>query len=44
VVRVELENAVYVAGTLLLAEATLTEVRETEPNARAGDGEAPFEA
>jgi chaperonin GroEL len=28
VVRVALENAVSVAGTLLLAEATLTEVRE----------------
>ena len=44
VVRVALENAVSVAGTLLLAEATLTEVREKEPNARASDGEAPFEA
>jgi chaperonin GroEL len=28
VVRLALENAVSVAGTLLLAEATLTEVRE----------------
>jgi chaperonin GroEL len=28
VVRVALENAVSVAGTLLLTEATLTEVRE----------------
>jgi chaperonin GroEL len=31
VVRVALENAVSVAGTLLLAEATMTEVREAEP-------------
>jgi chaperonin GroEL len=30
VVRVALENAVSVAGTLLLTEATLTEVREPE--------------
>ena len=44
VVRVALENAVSVAGTLLLAEATLTEVREKEPNVRPGDAEAAFEA
>ncbi len=31
VIRVALENAVSVAGTLLLAEATMTEVRESEP-------------
>jgi chaperonin GroEL len=31
VVRVALENAVSVAGTLLLAEATLTETPETKP-------------
>jgi chaperonin GroEL len=31
VVRLALENAVSVAGTLLLAEATLTEVREKTP-------------
>jgi chaperonin GroEL len=31
VVRLALENAVSVAGTLLLAEATLTEVREKPP-------------
>ncbi len=31
VLRVALENAVSVAGTLLLAEATMTEVREPEP-------------
>ncbi|MEX1257456.1 MAG: chaperonin GroEL [Gemmatimonadota bacterium] len=31
VVRVALENAVSVAGVLLLAEATMTEVREPEP-------------
>jgi chaperonin GroEL len=30
VVRLALENAVSVAGTLLLAEATLTEIREKE--------------
>ena len=32
VVRVALENAVSVAGVLLLAEATMTEVEEHEPN------------
>jgi chaperonin GroEL len=31
VVRLALENAVSVAGTLLLAEATLTEVRQKTP-------------
>ena len=31
VVRLALENAVSVAGTLLMAEATLTEVREKTP-------------
>lgn len=35
VVRVALENAVSVAGTLLLTEATLTELPEKEPAARA---------
>ena len=33
VVRIALENAVSVAGTLLLTEATLTEVREEKPPA-----------
>jgi len=32
VVRIALENAVSVAGTLLLAEATLTEIEEKEPS------------
>jgi chaperonin GroEL len=31
VVRVALENAVSVAGTLLLAEATMTETPEPKP-------------
>lgn len=39
VVRVALENAVSVAGTLLLAQATMTEVREPEREP-AGPGEA----
>ena len=34
VVRTALENAVSVASTLLLAEATLTEIEEKEPGAR----------
>jgi len=34
VVRVALENAVSVAGVLLLTEATLTEVPEPKPHAR----------
>jgi chaperonin GroEL len=37
VVRVALENAVSVAGTLLLTEATLTEVREPEGAKPAGE-------
>lgn len=37
VVRIALQNAVSVAGTLLLAEATLTEIPEKTPEA----GEAP---
>jgi chaperonin GroEL len=36
VVRIALENAVSVAGTLLLTEATLTEEREQKPAARTG--------
>jgi chaperonin GroEL len=36
VVRVALENAVSVAGVLLLAEATLTEIEEPEAKPRAG--------
>jgi chaperonin GroEL len=36
VVRIALENAVSVAGTLLLTEATLTEEREQKPAARPG--------
>jgi chaperonin GroEL len=39
VVRVALENAVSVAGVLLLAEATLTEVEDEED--RAGKGHVP---
>jgi chaperonin GroEL len=39
VVRVALENAASVAGTLLLAEATMTEVEEPKP-----ERQAPFEA
>jgi len=41
VVRTALENAVSVAGTLLLAEATLTEVEEATP---VSSGQASFEA
>ena len=44
VVRVALENAVSVAGTLLLAEATLTEVREKESERRHTEPEPAFEA
>lgn len=33
VVRLALENAVSVAGVLLLAEATLTEIEDEEENA-----------
>ena len=44
VVRIALENAVSVAGTLLLAEATLTEVRDKESDGRHGDAEAAFQA
>jgi chaperonin GroEL len=33
-VRLALDNAVSVASVLLLAEATLTEVPETEPGPR----------
>jgi chaperonin GroEL len=39
VVRLALENAVSVAGTLLLAEATLTEVREQRPERTAAPEE-----
>jgi chaperonin GroEL len=39
VVRVALENAASVAGTLLLAEATITEVEEPK-----SERQAPFEA
>ncbi len=35
VVRVALQNAVSVAGTLLLTDATLTEIEEQKPDARA---------
>lgn len=38
VVRVALENAVSVAGTLLLTEATLTEVRDESAGEREGAG------
>ena len=40
VVRVALENAVSVAGVLLLAEATMTEVREPEAARGAPAGDA----
>ena len=43
VVRVALENAVSVAGTLLLAEATLTDVREPEADGRRSDAEAALQ-
>jgi len=35
-VRVALENAASVAGTLLLAEATMTEVEEPKPERQPG--------
>jgi chaperonin GroEL len=41
VVRLALENAVSVAGTLLLAEATLTEIRKPEPE-RGGGAPEPM--
>jgi chaperonin GroEL len=44
VVRVALENAVSVAGTLLLAEATLTDVREPEADGRRSDAEAALQS
>ena len=44
VVRVALENAVSVAGTLLLAEATLTEVRDEDDSRRRRDLEPALEA
>jgi chaperonin GroEL len=37
VVRIAIENAVSVAGVLLLTEATLTEVEENKPEARVGE-------
>jgi chaperonin GroEL len=40
VVRIGLENAVSVAGVLLLAEATLTEVEQPKPSGAAPDLEA----
>jgi chaperonin GroEL len=40
VVRLALENAVSVAGTLLLAEATLTEVRQKTPERAHAEDEA----
>ncbi len=40
VTRVALENAVSVAGTLLLTEATLTEIPEAEKAGPAGAAEA----
>ena len=43
VVRVALENAVSVAGTLLLAEATLTEVREEDEDRHRRDVEPALE-
>jgi chaperonin GroEL len=44
VVRIALENAVSVAGTLLLAEATLTEVRDDDEDRRRRDAEPALEA
>jgi chaperonin GroEL len=44
VVRIALENAVSVAGTLLLAEATLTEVRDENADRRHRDLEPALEA
>jgi chaperonin GroEL len=38
VVRVALENAVSVAGVLLLTEATLTDLPDDKPPAPAGPG------
>ncbi len=40
VARVALENAVSVAGTLLLTEATLTEIPETKRTTGLGPAEA----
>jgi chaperonin GroEL len=40
VVRLAVENAVSVAGTLLMAEATLTEIREKPPEPRPGPDDA----
>jgi chaperonin GroEL len=40
VVRIALENAVSVASTLLLTEATMTEIPEKRPNAPAGPAES----
>ena len=37
VVRIAIENAVSVAGVLLLTEATLTEVEENKPNTRVAE-------
>ena len=37
VVRLALENAVSVAGTLLRTEATMTEVQEENPRASHGE-------
>ncbi len=42
VVRIALENAVSVAGTLLLTEATMTEIPD-ESTKRSPRGDAPFE-
>jgi chaperonin GroEL len=40
VVRLALENAVSVAGVLLLTEATMTEVPETKPEVPMASAEA----
>jgi chaperonin GroEL len=40
VVRLAIENAVSVAGVLLLTEATMTEVRESKPEAAGPGAEA----
>ena len=44
VVRIALENAVSVAGTLLLAEATLTEIRDEDNDNRHREPESALEA
>jgi chaperonin GroEL len=42
VVRLALENAVSVAGILLLAEATLTEIEDAKPEGLGGGSVPPM--